>query len=61
MGFTSPCPAVRRKSLKNKYSSFFSNRRDIPEPEPEPESSVKRIYPLLRESFEDSLKEEQEN
>ena len=28
------------KSLKKKYSSFFSNRRDIPEPEPEPENSV---------------------
>ena len=34
----------KEKSLKNKYSSFFSNRRDIPEPEPELESSVERIY-----------------
>ena len=41
------------KSLKNKYSSFFSKRRDIPEPE----SSMKRIYPSLSESFEDSLEE----
>ena len=47
----------KEKSLKNKYSSFFSNRRDIPELEPEPESSVERIYPLLSELFEDSLKE----
>ena len=41
------------KSLKNKYSSFFSKRRDIPEPEPELESSVKGTYPSLRE-FKDS-------
>ena len=47
----------KEKSLKNKYISFFNNRRDIPEPEPEPESSVERIYPLLSELFEDSLKE----
>ena len=33
------------KSLKKKYSSFFSNRRDVPEPEPEPENSVEGIYP----------------
>ena len=45
------------KSLKNKHSSFFSNRGDIPEPEPEPESSVERIYPFLSESFEDSLEQ----
>ena len=45
------------KSLKNKYSSFFSNRRDIPEPVPERESSVERIYPSLSELFEDSLEE----
>ena len=31
------------KSLKKKYSSFFSNRRDIPEPEPEPKNSVEGI------------------
>ena len=43
------------KSLNNLYSSFFSNRREIPELEPE--SSVKRIYPLLSESFKDSLEE----
>ena len=47
----------KEKSLKNDYSSFFSNTRDIPEPEPEPESSVERIYPWLSESFKDSLKE----
>ena len=37
------------KSLKTKYSSFFSNRRDIPEPEPEPENSMEGIYPSLKE------------
>ena len=47
----------KEKGLKNKYSSFFSNRRDIPEPEQEQESSVERIYPSLSESFEDSLEE----
>ena len=47
----------KEKSSKNKCSSFFSNREDIPEPEPEPESSLERIYPSLSESFEDSLKE----
>ena len=47
----------KEKSLKNKYSSFFSNRRDIAEPEPESESSLERIYPLLSESFKDSLEE----
>ena len=46
----------KEKSLKNKYSSFFSSRGEIPEPEPEPESSVERIYPSLSESFEHSLK-----
>ena len=45
----------KEKSLKN--SSFFSNRRDLPEQEPEPKSSVERIYSSLSESFEDSLKE----
>ena len=45
----------KEKSVKNKYSSFFSNRRDIPEPKPEPEGSVERIYPSLSELFEDSL------
>ena len=45
------------KSLKNKYSAFFSNRRDIPELEPELEISVERIYPSLSKSFEDSLEE----
>ena len=44
------------KSLKKKYSSFFSNRRDIPEPEPELENSVEGIYPLLKE-FKNSLEE----
>ena len=37
------------KSLKNKYSSFFSNERDIPEPEPESENSMEGICPSLRE------------
>ena len=41
------------KSLKNKYRSFFSYRRDIPKPE----SSIARIYPSLSELFEDSLEE----
>ena len=40
----------KEKSSKNKYSSFFSNRRDIPEPEPEPENSMEGICPSLRES-----------
>ena len=44
------------KSLKKKYSSFFSNRRDIPEPEPELENGVEGIYPLLKE-FKNSLEE----
>ena len=45
------------KSLKKKYSSFFSDRRDIPEPEPEPElSSVEGTYPSLIE-FKDSQEE----
>ena len=47
-------------SLKNKYSSFFSDRRDIPEPEPEGEpereNSVEETYPSLRE-FKDSQEE----
>ena len=42
--------------MEKKYSSFFSNRRDIPEPEPEPENSVERIYPWLKE-FKNSLEE----
>ena len=37
------------KSLKKKYSSFFSNRRDIPEREPEPENSLEGIYPSQKE------------
>ena len=41
------------KSLKNKYSSFFSNGREIPEAEPEPENSMEGICPLLRE-FKDT-------
>ena len=45
------------KLLKNKYSSFFSNRRDIPEPVPELESSLEKIYPSLSEFFKDSLEE----
>ena len=40
------------KSLKKKYSSFFSDRRDIPEPE----ISVEGIYPSLRE-FKDNQEE----
>ena len=42
--------------MKKKYSLFFSNRRDIPEPEPEPENSVEGIYPMLKE-FKKSLEE----
>ena len=38
------------------YSSFFSNRRDIPEPEPELENSVEGICPSLKE-FKNSLEE----
>ena len=41
------------KSLKKKYSLFFSKRRYIPEPEPEPENSMEGICPSLRE-FKDS-------
>ena len=44
------------KSLKNKYSLFFSNRRDIPEPEPDPENSLEGIYPSLKK-FKNSLEE----
>ena len=44
------------KSLKKKYSSFFSNRRDIPETEPEPENSMERKYPSLKE-FKNSIME----
>ena len=33
------------KSLKKRYSSFFSNRRDIPEPE----NNMEGIYPSLYE------------
>ena len=40
------------KNLKKKYSSFFSSRRDIPEPE----NSVEGIYPSL-EKFKSSLEE----
>ena len=43
----------KERSLKKKYSSFFSNRTDISEPEPEPENSMEGIYQLLRE-FKDS-------
>ena len=49
---------TKDKSLKKKYSSFFSNRRDIPETEPEQEpeleNSVGGIYPLLKE-FKNTL------
>ena len=45
---------------KKKYISFFSNRRDIPEPEPEPkpepENNVEEIYPSLK-GFKNSRKE----
>ena len=37
------------KSLKNKYSLFFSNGIDIPDPEPESENSMEGICPFLRE------------
>ena len=40
--------------MKKKYSSFFSNRRDISETEPEPKNSIEGIYPLLKE-FKNSL------
>ena len=43
----------KERSLKKNHSSFFSNRRDIPELEPVPENSVEGIYPSLRE-FKDS-------
>ena len=43
----------KERSLKKKYSSFFINKRDIPEPEPEPENSMEGICPSLRE-FKDS-------
>ena len=43
----------KERSLKKKYSSFFSNRRDIPETESEPENSMEGICPALRE-FKDS-------
>ena len=46
----------KERRLKKKYSLFFSNRRDIPEPEPEPENSVEGMYPLLKE-FKNSLEE----
>ena len=46
----------KEKSLKKKYSLFFSDRKDTPEPEPEPENSVEGIYPLLRE-FKDRQEE----
>ena len=41
------------KSLKNKYSSFFTNGRDIPEPA----NSVEGICPTLRE-FKDNQVEQ---
>ena len=44
------------KSLKNKYSLFFSDRRDIPDLEPVPESSTEGTCPSLRE-FKDSQEE----
>ena len=44
------------KSLKKKYSLFFSNKIDIPEPQPEPENSVKGVYPSLEE-FKNSIEE----
>ena len=40
------------KSLKKKYSFFFSTRRDIPEPV----DRVEGIYPLLKE-LESNLEE----
>ena len=39
----------KNKGLKKKYSLFFGNRRDIPEPEPELENSMEDIYPSLKE------------
>ena len=41
------------KSLKNRCSLFFGNRRDIPEPE----SSMYGTYPSLSELFKDSQDE----
>ena len=50
MGFKNLCPQEKgEKSSKNKYSSFISNRRDIPEPESEPENSMEGICPSLKE------------
>ena len=46
----------KERSLKTKYSSLFSNRRDTPEPEPEPENSVEGMYPSLKE-FKNSQEE----
>ena len=46
----------KEKSLKKKYSLFFSNRRYIPEPEPEPENSIEGIY-LSQKEFKNSLEE----
>ena len=42
------------KSLKKRYKSFFSPRRDIPERVPEPENSVEGIYPSLKEAVLES-------
>ena len=42
----------KERSLKKKYSSCFSNRRDVSEPE----NSMEGIHPLLRE-FKNSLEE----
>ena len=46
----------KERSLKKKYSLFFSNRRHILETEPESENSVEGIYTLLKE-FKNSLEE----
>ena len=46
----------KERSLKTKYSSLFSNRRDTPEPEPEPENSMEGIYTSLKE-FKNSQEE----
>ena len=46
----------KERSLKKKYSLFFSDRRNIPELEPEPKNCMEGTYPSLKE-FKNSLEE----
>ena len=39
----------KERSLKKKYSSFFRDRRDIPEPEPELENSMEGTCPSRKQ------------